>query len=204
MPDTDENTPLLYLLAGPMRSGKSIIAQRFNRATGISILSVDDLVRMLQTGAPELGIRHDMDWRDRSEKLAPLLDGLVEVRMERGVPLLIEGELSMEHASSLLHSYGSFVRACCIGDIETTVEIKTAAIRAYSRTQDYDWSRHLTDERLQEVVARIMADSLDFREEAVRLGIPFFDMASGFEAGVAAAAAYLAGGAAGSKTDPES
>jgi hypothetical protein len=191
MPDDAVEAPLLYVVAGPMRTGKSIIAARFNRATGVSILSADDLVRMLGAGAPELGIRHDLDWRDRSQKLSPLLDGLAEVRMERGVPLLIEGELSMDHVGSLIGSYQPYVRACCVGDCSTTVEAKLAAIRAYAATQDYDWTRRLSAERLAEFVRMSLADSLVFRYEAERLGIPFFDMSADFEAGVAAAVAYL-------------
>lgn len=194
MPDLDDEAPLLYLVAGPTRTGKSIIAQRFNRATGISTLSTDDLVRMLQTGAPELGILHDIDWRVRRKKLGPFIDGLVEVRMERGVPLLIEGEIWTEQVASLIESYGSFVRACCVGDCATTVEAKAAAMWTYSEANPYDWSRRMTDERRHEFAAVILAASLEFRAAAQRLGIPFFDMATGFEAGVEAAVKYLGEG----------
>ncbi|MPZ50875.1 MAG: hypothetical protein GEU75_16515 [Dehalococcoidia bacterium] len=54
-------SPLVYLLGGPMRSGKSIIAERFNRRTGISVISTDDLVHMLTLAAPQLGISDEDD-----------------------------------------------------------------------------------------------------------------------------------------------
>ena len=99
--------PIIYLLGGPARTGKTLISLRFNAVSGISIVSTDDLADLVELAAPHLRIGHEFGatWRETRDGLAPFVEGLADIRGREERPILIEGEL---HPASVKRLMGRF------------------------------------------------------------------------------------------------
>jgi hypothetical protein len=190
--------PFLYLVGGPMRTGKSIIARRFNDQTGVSAISTDHLVSMLMAGLPKLGLDLDRDgWKDsriRAERIAPMVEAHASSIEWELRPWLIEGELLPDSVQRILGRIGTRTRVCFIGDIETTVEAKAQRLRDHGEFDRMDWLRGRSQAYLLDIAARVLESSLEYRTAAARLAVPFFDMAPDFDASVERVLAYLGSG----------
>ena len=171
----------VYLLGGPMRVGKSIIARRFRERTGISVVSTDDVVRMLKDGAPQLGIDFEMPVPDECAALWPFLRPLIAIRVERLDPLLIEGEgISPLQVAAMSSEHVGRVRACFIGELTISPSEKLTHIRRFSEAHG-DWLTGQSQEAYALIVDQIMAMSREYERECSALGITFFDMGDDFE-----------------------
>ena len=172
---------LVYLLGGPMRVGKSIIARRFRERTGISVVSTDDVVRMLKDGAPQLGIDFEMPVPDECAALWPFLRPLIAIRVERLDPLLIEGEgISPSQVAAISSEHPGRVRACFIGELTISPTEKLTRISRFSEAHG-DWLTGQPQEAYALIVDQIMAMSREYERECSATGITFFDMGDDFE-----------------------
>src|SRR3972149_9132469 len=107
---------MIYLLGGPMRVGKSLIARRFRERASISVISTDDISRVLRDRAPHLGITYEMPIAKECEALWPFIRALVSIRVDRDEPLLIEGAgISPRRAAQAQQEFVGGVRACFVG-----------------------------------------------------------------------------------------
>jgi hypothetical protein len=186
--------PVLYLVGGPMRTGKTQIALRFNALSGISYVSADDLVNTLEFARPDLGIGHDLPgqtWRDKREALAPFLEGFARLRVEASHPVLIEGELHREMVRRLLAAFGEQVRACFVGTAGLSVEAKVADLRAWSSSQG-DWLSGKSPADFEWTAQVCLDASAEYKAAAMALGIRYFDLSNDWDARVEAVVQYLA------------
>jgi hypothetical protein len=186
--------PLIYLLGGPMRTGKSQAARRFNKRTGISYISTDDLFRVLGLAAPQLKIGWDSgnSWRDNRELLTPFLVELARIRVQERNPILIEGELSPQTAGSLSEELGAECRACFVGSADLSLAAKVDALQAWSDAQG-DWLSDGSPDLTEWAARESLAASLEYRQAATQLGIPYFELSGDFEAAVERLVRYLVG-----------
>lgn len=174
---------LLYLIGGPQRTGKSITAALFGHATGVSVISTDDFIEMLQHAAPQLGIGHDLalTWRANRALVAPFVEAFARVRAREARPVLIEGELLPESVTALVQDFGPGIRACFIGSADPELEVTEAAIAGYSQAH-HDWLDGSTPEHFRQVALEVQTASREYHAAASELGIPYFEMQPGFEA----------------------
>jgi len=187
----------LYLVGGPMRTGKTLCARRFNLRTGISYISTDDLVYMLQEAAPLLGIGHDLPgttWRGNRDALAQYVEALADIRMRETRPLLLEGELHPASVANLSARYADQVRACFFGTPSLDVPAKLRALRAWSASGG-DWLTNETAEVSEWAAKECITASVEYREAAAELRIPFFDLSTDFDAMLDRVVDYLCVGA---------
>jgi hypothetical protein len=198
----DVTAPRLYLVAGPMRTGKSIIAARFNRLSGISSLSGDDLIHMLGLAAPGLGISHrELDkemgkkrWRLNRDRLAPFVEAFAELRVWRESPIIIEGVLHPESVQRLMRRYPGVCRGCFVGNATVTPAVKVEHLLEHSKLSPKDWLRGKPAAELAAYATEIIEASLEYRDAAGALGIPYFELSPDFEAGVSQVVTYLKDG----------
>ena len=186
-------SPLLFLVGGPKRTGKSIIGRRFNARTGVSVVSSDDVIGMLEVAAPALGIGHDTatTWRVNRDLCAPFLEAFAEIRCRRGLPVLIEGELLPESVGRLLEWHGCLVRACFVGDIAASAESKYETLVEHIKREPLDWLWGYSEAQISRIAKEILEDSREYEQAAGELEIPFFDMQPDFEAAVDRVVNYL-------------
>lgn len=197
-----EVRPFLYVVGGPMRTGKSAIARRFNDRTGVSVISTDHIVSMLVYGLPKLSLEVDREewregWKDariRAERIAPFVEAHAASIEWELRPWLIEGEITAGSMERILGRIGSRTRACFIGDIDTTVEAKAQKLREHGEFDRMDWLRGKPDDYLLTIAQRVLDASIEYRAAARRLGLPFFDMAPDFNEGLERVMTYLTTG----------
>jgi predicted kinase len=186
---------VIYLLGGPMRVGKSIIAQRVVELAPVSEVSTDDLRRMLRAAIPEHPMHADMDPTERYALMEPFLEGLIDVRLQRGAPVLIEGDaFSPAWAAALRDRQPDRVRVCFAGEISIAPPIKARRLREHAHEHG-GWLVEATPETYSWVLKRIFAISRENKAVCDVLDIPFFDMGANFEASVERVAQYLTTGA---------
>jgi hypothetical protein len=188
--------PVLYLVGGPMRTGKSQIAARFNARSGVSYISTDDICYMLGLGAPGLGIGWDAGntWQQNRRLAAPFLEHLARIRIDEGRALLIEGEVDTEMTGRLLEEHAGAVRACFVGTASLALADKIAAIKAWSDAHD-DWLSGKPDEEVAWAARECLAASSEYEAAAKALEVPYFDLSDDWGAGVGAVVRYLVSGA---------
>jgi 2-phosphoglycerate kinase len=187
---------MIYLLGGPMRVGKSLIARRFRERASISVISTDDISRVLRDGAPHLGITYEMPIAKECEALWPFIRALISIRLDRDEPLLIEGAgISPRRAAQAQQEFVGGVRACFVGELTVRPQQKLRMLRAYSEAHG-DWLAGKPSETYKETVRTIRAVSEEYKRDCGVLGIAFFDMGENFDESVAAVVEYLVTGEA--------
>jgi hypothetical protein len=139
---------LLYLIGGPARSGKSVLAGRLLQQHRVPYFSLDYLTSGLSLGAPVLGVHHDLSARERGERLWAVVEPMLRNIAEVEPAYLIEGEAFLpDRLAALAKEYGGVIRVCFLGYARCDVEAKTAAIRAHPSPVN-DWVAGLTPEAL--------------------------------------------------------
>ena len=170
-------SPLLFVIGGPCRTGKSTLARMLHAAVGVPAVPTDALVWMLQVGAPDLGVRHGR-LVDKAERLFPFLMPFVDAYTASGATLVLEGDaIGPLEASALAHQHN--VRACFIGH---------SGARPEDLTLDDGWAARHSSEQLSSLAHFVAEGSLRLAAECRRAGWPYFDIAQHGRASALAAA----------------
>jgi hypothetical protein len=186
---------VLYLIGGPARSGKSILAQRLMRHHQVPYFSADYLTTGLAGGAPELALAHELPNRVRGERIWPVLAPLLRNIVEVEPAYLVEGDLLLpERVAGLSAEYPGGIRTCFLGYARCQIESKCAAIRSISGGIN-DWVSGMSDEELIELVSEMKEFSGFLEAECARHGVQYFDGSTDFAAAVQEAHEYLLGAA---------
>jgi hypothetical protein len=123
------------------------------------------------------------------------LEGLIDVRLQRGAPVLIEGDaFSPAWAAALRDRQPDRVRVCFAGEISIAPPIKARRLREHAHEHG-GWLVEATPETYSHALHRIFAISRENKAVCDVLDIPFFDMGANFEASVERVAQYLTTGA---------
>jgi hypothetical protein len=182
---------LLYLVGGPARSGKSLLAQRLLRQRQIPYFSVDYLTSGLARGAATQNVRHEQSNRDRGERIWPVLSGVLRNIVEVEPHYLVEGgALLPEKVVEFSSRYPGAIRACFLGYAHSTAEAKCASIRATPAPIN-DWVAKMSCEELVRLVSEMGEFSAYLEKECARLHIPYFDGSADFNNALNAAQLYL-------------
>lgn len=186
---------MLYLIGGPARSGKSLLARRLLERRQVPYFCADYLTSGLAAGAHGLGVDHDLDDRTRGELVWPVLAGVLRNLVEVEPEYVVEGDVLLPgRVAGLRAEYEGRVRACFLGYPRCTVEAKVASIRAHPSPVN-DWVAGLLDEELCALVTQTVASSRHVEAECRSHGIAFFDGSLSFEVALEHAERYLVGGA---------
>ena len=176
--------PMIILLGGAMRTGKTTIARRLVETLRISTISTDDIVEMLRDGAPQLGIHADMDPTARYPLLEPFLDGLVRARIESREPLIVEGDaFSPRWAARARDEHPADVRPYFVGELTIEPALKLRYMRDHTATQG-GWLADESPETHDWALRRIFEISRENEAACRELDIPFFDIGADFNASV--------------------
>jgi hypothetical protein len=181
---------MLLLLGGPPRCGKTLLAQRLAAGAGMGWLSTDTLRSVVNVAIPlyepgGIGAPHGPE----ADRLFPYLERAVQSCAYLVEDYLIEGVgFYPRHAVALAEH--TELRCVFVGTSHITVE---AILRHEDRNR---WHRHIDPDELARVPAWIEAWSEELRLECAALGVPYVDLADGFDEGQARAAELLLGDSA--------
>jgi hypothetical protein len=186
---------LLYLVGGPARSGKSVLAGRLLRERSVPYFSLDYLTTALAAGVPGLDVHHHQTPRDRAARLWPVVEPLLRHLAEVEPSYLVEGEAILPSLlAPLLTEYPAIIRPCFLGYAHCRVEAKVVAIQRYP-SQVNDWVAGLGRTALEDLVLEMRVFSAELETECSQAQIPYCDGSADFEGALADAQRILLGAA---------
>jgi hypothetical protein len=178
---------VLYLIGGTPRSGKSILARQINRETGLPIVSTDLLRGVLMQVDQEL--REAMIARDPIREAQAFFPHLAQTLKVAEIQLddcLIEGIGFLPRDVPPLREIAKGeVHACFVGRSIATPE-DLFGHETEHRIYD-DW----TDEQRTALASGIEGWTVRLRENCAEHGVPFVDLAVGFDDALQKAKAIL-------------
>lgn len=185
---------MLYLVSGSSRSGKTLIAERISKQTGIPFLSLDWIVMGFTNGMPEVGI-HDKLFPDEiAERLRAFLESMCESILWTGQDLVIEGEAMLpESARTLLDSHPGSVRVCFLGYTDIEVEDKVSEVIAHGGGKK-DWLLDETDDHIHRHIKNMVEHSRMIRDQCTEHDVPYFDTSTDVPSTLDRATRYLLSG----------
>jgi hypothetical protein len=187
---------LLYLIGGPARSGKSLLARRVLQLRQTPYFCADYLASGLAAGAPGLGVRHEGPSRERGELIWPVLSGILRNLVEVEPEYLVEGDaLLPDRVAAFRAEHGGRVRACFLGYPSCSPAAKAASIRSHPSPVN-DWVAGMSDPDLRALVAEMVTFSRFLESECRKHDIEYFDGSQDFTLALRRAEAYLLGGPA--------
>ena len=168
---------MIYLIGGPPRTGKTLLAQRLGRRLGIGWLSLDTLRFVLRGLLPEVAElatsgRPPGPWADRFYPY--VRDAVLSSAYVEG-DYIIEGvDFLPRHARRLAAE--TPVTSCFLGLSSPDL----ALIDAHSGRMDYQ--KHVGQAERDELPGWIASWTVAVQAECRALGLPFFDLAGDYEA----------------------
>jgi len=178
---------LIHLIGGPPRVGKTLLAERVARGIGASWISTDIIRSVIEVGQP--GLTHIV-WGEtagiqaHAASFFPYLDRLLwGVDSLRG-PYVIEGvDFLPEQAVRLAEHYP--VRSVFLGHSAMTGSI----LRDHFGRQP--WLAGTAPEQLRLMAEHIVGHTELVKQECIRLGVAFVDIAGDFDRKLAEAETRL-------------
>lgn len=171
---------MLYVLGGASRSGKTLLSRRAVVEKQIPYFPLDALLGSLVHGAPEMGMRYEDSFTDRSNKLWPITKNMVKMFLDEENNYLIEGDSILPAQINELIVEGKSVRCCFLGFAELTKDEKLALVRKYHQG-GVDWTKSISDEEMLPMIDEMIQFSKYLKEECAKYGIEYFDISHDFE-----------------------
>lgn len=172
---------MLYLIGGTARAGKTTIAKRFLKETGIPYFSLDYLMMGISRGVPELNVDPNGGNFIIAKKLLQVVNPMVIAMLENRANYLIEGvQLIPKHIKELQVKFPKQVRACFVGFSNDDVRRKCKELSTYSSLSENDWSRHYSEDKLKLEVEKLISESVKIRDECKLYGITYFDITDNY------------------------
>lgn len=181
---------MVYLIGGPPRCGKSVLAQRLTTDRAISFVPTDLIWSVVEVGQPR--------WRspmakgpDRIPEAAAIFEPYLEQMIRFLAPLRqpwgIEGEVIMPETVVRLSPDYDLRVAFLVRSSATPAEISD------SRGPN-PWLEAATPDVISSVTAEVLFWSRHLQSACRRLGIPCFDVGGDFEHAIAGAVGALTAG----------
>ncbi len=185
---------MLYLIGGASRSGKTLVAQYLLEKHQVPRFSVDYFTTALQRGNPSLGIRHEENRVDRSNKLWPYLKPLLSNLLHEEPSYTVEGEaLSPRLVSEFLDENPDRARACFLGYSSSDLETKLADTKTFTGRIN-NWIAGVSPEEVRNCIASGIQDSRDLERDCTAYRLQFFDISSDFHNNIQLVGNFLKNG----------
>jgi hypothetical protein len=180
---------VVYLIGGPPRCGKSVLARRLTTAHGIPFIPTDLIWATVAVNQPE--------WRIEMQKgpnRIPTAAKMFEPYLERAISFLqpvrqptgIEGEVITPEITSRLAAEYDLRAVFLVRSSATAADIADAR-------GPNSWLETSPPDVVASVTAEVLAWSMHVRSACRRVDIPFVDVAGDFERAMADAASVLIG-----------
>ncbi len=182
---------MLYLLSGTSRSGKTMIAKKILKQSGIPYLSLDWIVMGFTNGMPQCGI-HDKLFPDEiAEQLWKFLQAMCENMLWEGEDYVIEGEAILpELTRTLMDDNPKKVKACFLGYAHVTVAEKVKETKVFS-VGKRDWLTNESDETIHRHIENMVQYSRKVKSQCAKHNVRYFDTSTNFISTIDRATQYL-------------
>ncbi len=195
---------MLYLIGGPARSGKTLLARRLLQLRQVPYFCTDYLTSGLEAGALGLGVRHELTSRARGERMWPVLAGVLRNVVEVEPEYVVEGDsLLPSKIAGFAADHGGRVRAYFLGYARCSLEAKCAFIRSFPSPVN-DWIAGMPEEALCTLVSEMRQFSEFLEADCQAHALRYFDGSGNFSLAIEEAQEYLlAAGAAEQEIEAE-
>ena len=162
-----------FLIAGPARTGKSMIRNRLLEKYCMNGFCTDSLVSMLVFSSPELGISfQESDYSHITKYIQGLLT------YQNNVTTVFEG-VGIYASDWLKYKDFENVEMIGIGTVEISVLEKMHQIR--QNPSFNDWTTDLVDQDLYRLCENLIDQSRKIKQDCENFDLPFFDLSDDFQ-----------------------
>lgn len=178
---------MIYLIGGPPRCGKSTLAHLLCRRSAIPWISTDALVQVLGAFDPRLRDVQDEDrFPEYAERLWPHLRTFIMHATTCAEHLTVEGDTFLPAQAAELAAELE-IRVCFLGLTRTSVP------ELLANAGHNDWIRAAPARIRERMPGWILSRSELIARQCAAVGLPYIDLASGWDAGLARAERVLDG-----------
>lgn len=182
---------MLYIISGASRSGKSIIAKKLMKTTGIPYLPLDSLVMGFTNGVPEMGINDKLWPNEIADKLWRFLNPVCENMLYNNMDFIIEGEaINPKQAKELFDKFPDQVKIVFIGYDTVAQFDKVQDVKNYPQ-KDNDWLNNEKDEVIFNHVDNMIKYSVKLKKECEKYHLKYFNTSKEFQANIDLSIKYL-------------
>lgn len=175
-----EYIPMLYIISGASRSGKTLLAEKILAEQGINYLSLDWLIMGFTNGLPALGIHHMLFPDEIAERSWSFFKAMLESMLYIEENCVVEGEAILpELIVELKEQYPDQVRVCFVGYTDISIEEKVRNIKKYGGGKT-DWLIDKSDEYIEDHVNNMIAHSKKIQQSCQENNIKYFDTSKSF------------------------
>ncbi len=171
LPGWEEVQVSNFIVVGVPRSGKTTLSKVLCAECAVSLISGDALVSSFMKVHPELGITHHGNSHAANcEALQPFLLEYLRQMSHEQIPYVLDTyHLLPEMAAEIMDLH----HVCFLGYPGADPGRKLESIRRQAPATD--WTCDLSDDELEALVQRFIAESRALQIECERLEIPFID-----------------------------
>ncbi len=143
---------------------------------GISCFSLDYLTHMFHKTAPQLGISHDLEIKERAHRLWPFVRSMLDAIDYAESHYALEGHaLLPSHAAEFRDKFGSDkVSICFLGYPDCLPHVKKDNVKSFASAAN-NWLQAKPDEYILKIVAAEVEYSRYLRDECKKYDLKFFD-----------------------------
>ena len=171
---------MIYIISGTSRSGKTIIAQKMMKQTGIPYLSLDWLVMGFTNGIPEYGL-HDKLWpHEIAQKFWSFFSAMLDNMIWAEKDYIIEGEAVLpELITEVLTKHPNKVKVCFVGYSEVDLNQKLKDVYEFSKGNN-DWLTNESEAYVKDHISNMITYSKRIKASCESYDIPYFDTSKNF------------------------
>ena len=182
---------MLYLISGCSRAGKTLLAKRLLKQTGITYLSLDWIVMGFTNGMPQCGIHDKLFPHEIAERISDFFDSMCESMLWIEEDVVIEGEAIMPgSARALIDRHPDHVKACFLGYVDADAYKKFEQIKQHS-AGDRDWLTKESDGYIRDHIENMIQHSRMVKRQCEQHDINYVDTSHDFVAALDEAYIYL-------------
>jgi len=179
------------IIGGAPRAGKSLLAKRLQKETGLSLISNDYLVSAMEGIFPELDIRHGEAHRARtSEQVFPFMKAYLWLHSDWGRQDFILDTTHLTPAQLAESGMSKKYKTVFLGYPRLAPAEKLSLTRRHAAPSG-DWTNNVGDEELLKTLAELIALGKTLEQQCREHDIPFFDTSENFETALDEAYKYL-------------
>jgi 2-phosphoglycerate kinase len=172
-----EVIPLVYIVTGVAKSGKSLVSKTIQKQYQLSCISTDEIMMAQHKTNPTLELDIYASDSTVARIIEPFIKQVIIDAISQDTSLLIEGvHFNTDFAYTLLQEYPNSVRIVYLGYESVTVEQKVQELYTHQNEIDNPWIFHHRGERVEDIVQYLREESARIHRECETYNLPYIDV----------------------------
>ena len=169
--------PLIYILSGIAKSGKSLIADEIIKTYPMRVISTDLIMMMLHYGNDQLSIDINKSDITVSHALKPYLFGMIKSLSGLKRNYLIEGvHIQPDFAYELSQAFPDKIKCVFLGYKDADPIIKANELRRRINDLDNPWYASMSDIELLELTTYMIRESDKLYQECLKYQLNYIEV----------------------------